>query len=210
MTESAVAHEMEQEPEQEVAEQQIAEVDALEQETSQETQQQVPLAAVLKERRKRQDAEHEARWYKEQLEKKSAQPAPPEEDDSRYEAATKEDLRVQTQALKRQVKEDLWIESNPEKAEFVNEKLVEFLKQRPHLKLAIEAAPNRYEEAWELMDKLTPKQKAALKPAVTAKKEAPGSPGAVPKAAAMNEAMDVMSMSDKEFAEWRAAKRRKR
>lgn len=60
------------------------------------------------------------------------------------------------------------------------------------------------------MDKLTPKQKAALKPAAVAKKDAPGNPAAIPKAAALNQAVDVMTMSDSEFAAWRQAQRKRR
>ena len=86
-----------------------------------------------------------------------------------------------------------------------------FLKQRPHLAAAIDLAPNRYEEAFELMDKLSPKQKQTLREAPPKpKKEAPNAPGSVPKAAALNEAVDYMKMSDAEFNAWRQEKRRSR
>ena len=169
----------------------------------------VPLSALQKERKKRQELEQELRWHKEQMMQQKAAQAPPEPDESLFEAATKEDLGKSQQQIIRAVEERSWIKNNPERAQEVNEKLAEFLKQRPNLASAIEGAPNRYEEAWELMDKLTPKQKAALRPAPL-KKDAPGSPAAVPKAAALNQAVDVMNMSDSEFNAWRQSQRKRR
>lgn len=167
----------------------------------------VPLSALQKERRKRQEMEQELRWHKEQM-MASRQPAP-EPDETLYEAATKEDLGKAEQKIVRSVEERTWIRQNPEKVSDINEKLAEFLKQRPHLASAIENAPNRYEEAWELMDKLTPKQKAALRPAPP-RRDAPGNPAAIPKAAAMNQSLDVMSMTDSEFNAWRNSQRKRR
>lgn len=168
----------------------------------------VPLSALQKERRKRQDVEQELRWHKEQMMAKKPEPAP-EPDESLFEAATKEDLGKVKQQVVREVQERNWIKTNPEKVAEVNEKLAEFLKQRPNLAAAIEGAENRYEEAWELMDKLSPKQKAALRPALV-KKDAPGNPAAMPKAAALNQAVDVMSMTDSEFNAWRQSQRKRR
>ena len=106
------------------------------------------------------------------------------------------------------MKEELWSEANNEKKQFVDDNLAQFLKQRPNLATAISTASNRYKEAWELMNALSPKQQSALRPQV-AKKEAPGSPTGVPKAAAINQAVDVMSMSDDEYREWRKSKRKR-
>lgn len=170
------------------------------------SQEQVPLSALQKERRKRQDAELELKWHREQMAQKTPQVQEP--DESIYEAATKEDLGKVKQQVIRDVHESTWINSNPEKAAEVNEKLSEFLKQRPHLARAIEAAPNRYEEAWTLMDALTSKQKAILK--APAKKDSPGNPASVPKAAALNQVLNFSAMSDQEFNAWRQAQRQRR
>jgi hypothetical protein len=70
-------------------------------------------------------------------------------------------------------------------------------------------APNRWEEAWELMSALTPKQQQQLK-TNPVKRDAPGAPTGVPKAAAINQAVDVMSMSDAEFSTWRQSQRKRR
>ena len=168
----------------------------------------VPLAALQKERRKRQEVEQELRWHKEQMMAKKPEAAQ-EPDESLLEAATKEDLGRVKQQVIRDVHESNWIKSNPEKAAEINEKLAEFLKQRPNLASAIESAPNRYEEAWMLMDALTPKQKSALRPAPV-KKDTPGNPAAVPKAAALNETVDFGKMTDSEFNAWRQSQRKRR
>lgn len=167
----------------------------------------VPLAALQKERRKRQEMEQELRWHKEQMMSKRA--PEPEPDDSIYEAATKEDLGKVRQQVIRDVHESTWIKQNPEKAAEINERLAEFLKQRPNLASAIENAQNRYEEAWELMDKLSPRQKMALRTQAP-RKDAPGNPAAIPKAAALNEAIDFSNMSDTEFNAWRASQKKRR
>ena len=177
----------------------------------------VPVSAVQKERRKRQDAEAaaqraqiELQYYKEQISRKA--PEPEEEDTSQYESATRAELKQSAAKIKeetlRDLEERIWIKSNAEKSRYVDENLAQFLKQRPNLATAISSASNRYEEAYMLMEALTPKQQAALKPQ-SAKREAPGSPVGVPKAAGVNQAVDLMAMSDSEYTAWRASKKRR-
>lgn len=167
----------------------------------------VPLSALQKERKKRQELEMELQYERRQ----KSQPVQQQEDNSQYESATRAELSQSQAESIRIIEERLWIKQNPEKYEKVNEYLPEFLKQRPNLASAINSAHNRYEEAFTLMEALTPKQKQALKnPPAESKKQAPNSPTGVPKAAAINEVVDVMNMSDEEFSKWRAAQRRKR
>ena len=174
-------------------------------------EEQVPLSALQKERKKRQDWEQRAKLYEEEraqsLRSQSQQPVDEEDE---YEAVTKADYKKGKQEIIRDVTESLWAKENPEKVAEVNEKLIELIKQRPHLKLAIEAAPNRYEEAYTLMNALSPKQKQALKVPAAVKKSAPGSPNSVPKAAGINQTVDVMTMTDSEFTAWRKAQRKGR
>ena len=189
----------------------IEEVVAVEPEVAPEEpkeEQNVPLSALQKERRKRQEIEAENRWLKEQSMKKET-PAP-EPDESRFESATREDLSKAEMEIIRKVEERSWIKNNPERYEKINELLPEFLKRRPNLAQAINAASNRYEEAWELMDKLSPREQKSLKTPAAPKKEAPGNPASVPKGAAMNQAVDVMTMNDAEFNAWRKAARSRR
>lgn len=170
----------------------------------------IPLSVAQKLRQQKRELELELQWERQRNSQNSPQ-APQQEDTSRYESATREDLvKMQEQSI-RIADERSWARQNPEKIEYVNENLQKFLKQRPHLAAAIDLAPNRYEEAFELMDKLSPKQKQLMKePPKPVKKEAPNAPGSVPKAAALNEAIDYMKMSDAEFNAWRQEKRSRR
>jgi len=182
---------------------------------TQEKEQQVPLSALQKERKKRQEYEQELKAYRDfQLKQMQMAQQPKEEDPSQYEPITKADYERAKNAEKlsimREVEEKIWIKNNPDKIEEINERLTEFLKQRPNLVAAIESSSNRYEEAWELMDKLSPKQKIALTKPLAEKKSSPGSPAVVSKSASMNQAIDVMNMSDEEFDAWRRSKRKAR
>lgn len=199
--------ELEQEQVETVVEEMQKDIEPEHQEQNQEKEsEKVPLSALQKERKKRQALEQEIEWMKRQ----SAQPAKaPEEDHTRYEAATRDDLGKAQSETVRLVEEKFWVKQNPEKYERVNEYLPEFLKQRPHLAHAIANAPNRYEEAYVLMDALTPKQKAELKKPPE-KRQAPASPTSVPKAAGIDQAIDVMSMSDEEYQAWRKSKSKRR
>lgn len=195
----------EHEPIEQPIEQEVQET-AQESQEVEEQQTQVPLSALQKERRKRQEAEEKARLWEEHQARASQQ----ESEEDQYEPITKAQAKEDKREILRSVREETWKEKFPDRAAEVDAKLDEFLKTKPHLALAIKAAPNRYEEAWELMDKLTPKQKAALKETAAPKREAPGSPSGIPKAAGINQAVDVMNMTDAEFSKWRASKRRVR
>lgn len=192
------------------------EVEAVEDQEVQEQEQMVPLAALQKERKKRQEETQRARLLEELHERnlRATPQAAQEEDETQYQYTTRKDvsadLSKKEAEILRAVDERSWIRQFPEKKEEIDQNLETFLKQRPHLKYAIEAAPNRYEEAWTLMNALSPKQKASLKAPPAVKKAAPGSPSSVPKAAGLNQAIDVMSMTDSEYREWRNSKRRGR
>ena len=177
----------------------------------------IPLAVAQKLREKKRELELELQWEKQErlrLQQQSIAPAKPAEpDNSRYESATREDLTNSRNEIVRIVEEKSWIKNNPEKYEMVNQYLPQFLKQRPNLAGAIQQASNRYEEAYTLMDALSPKQQKQLtKPATPSnhKKEAPNAPGGVPKAAALSQAVDVMKMNDSEYHAWRNEKKQRR
>jgi hypothetical protein len=169
----------------------------------------VPLSAVLKERDKRKEAEMNAAYYQQQLEQLQ-RPQEPEDDSYKYESVTKEELSRSQAEIVRAVDEKQWERENPEKYKEVISNLPKFLKQRPNLKLAIESASNRYEEAYTLMEALSPKQKQQLKAPQQPKREAPNSPTGVPKAAVLNDAVDVMNMSDDDYLQWRKSKKTRR
>lgn len=168
----------------------------------------VPLSVAQKLREQKRELELQLQWERQ---RSSNAPQPKEEDDeTKYETATREDLGRSQQETVRILEERLWVKQNPEKFEIINQNLENFLKQRPNLASAINQASNRYEEAYLLMDALSPKEKKQLAKPPIPKKEAPNAPGSVPRSAALNDAVDVMAMSDTEFAEWRKSKRRVR
>ena len=173
----------------------------------------IPLSVAQKLREKKKELELELQWERQErqrlMQSQSVQ-APPEDDNSKYESATREDvLNAQDQAV-RMIEERLWIRSNPDKYEKINEFLPQFLKQRPNLASAINSAQNRYEEAFTLMEALTPKQQQQIVKSAAPKKEAPNSPSSVPKGASLNQSIDVMNMSDDEFSKWRQEQKRRR
>ena len=175
----------------------------------------IPLSVAQKLREKKRELELELQWERQERQRmqqqyQSAPQAPKEDDNARYESATREDLSKSQQEIVRIVEEKQWIKNNPEKYERVNEFLPQFLKQRPNLSSAISQASNRYEEAYILMDALTPRQQQQIRQASQPKKEAPNAPSSVPKAAALNEAVDIMNMSDSDFSAWRQSKKRAR
>lgn len=177
-------------------------------EESKETQ--VPLKALQKERQKRQEIEYEYKYYKEQQDK-ARQPQEP--DESQYDPVTKADLNKQLAdrelEIVRKVQESDWRRNNPDKATLIDQgKLDEFLKQYPNQKFAIANSTNRYAEAWDIMQRYEPKQKAVTK-AAPVEKQAPGSPSGVPKAAGINQAVNMMHMSDTEYEAWVASKCRR-
>lgn len=179
------------------------------QEEVQEKTTMVPLSVAQKLREKKRELELELQWERQRNAQQQTQ-KPPEDDNSRYESATKEDLSKAQEAAVRAIEERLWIKQNPEKYEKINEFLPNFLKQRPNLASAINQATNRYEEAYTLMEALTPKQQQAVRTQSQPKKEAPNAPGGVPKSAALNQTVDVMNMSDSEFIAWKNAQRKRR
>jgi len=186
-------------------------VENVEKEETQEKTTMVPLSVVQKLREKKREMELELQWERQRnLQHQQEQQKPVEDDNSRYESATKEDLSKSQEEAIRVIEERLWIKQNPEKYEKINEFLPNFLKQRPNLASAINQASNRYEEAYTLMDALTPKQQQNIRTPQQVKKEAPNAPGGVPKNTALNQAVDVMNMSDSEFSAWRNSQKKRR
>jgi len=185
------------------------------QESVAEENHQVPLSALQKERKRRQqeeqarrEAELRAQWLEEQYSTRQQQT---EDDDSSYESLTKGEYQQQAakteQEIIRKVSETSWKNSHPDKCEIVNERLPELLKKKPNLAYAISASENRYQEAWELLQRYSDAPKPKREQERT---QAPGSPAAAPKVKGVSQGMDVMKMTDKEFKEWMSSKSRRR
>ena len=88
-------------------------------------EQKVPLSALQKERKKRQDLELENRYLKEYAVPKTQEK--PIEDETNFEPITKGEmekkLAKERENTLRMAEERIWIRQNPEKAEIINEKL---------------------------------------------------------------------------------------
>lgn len=177
------------------------------QETEGGEDKQVPLHALQKERRKRQEMEQKLEFYENQTKGNES------EDDSRYESATREDLSKSEIAIQRKIEEKQWAKDNPELYKQVNEDLPQLLKRKPNLATAINDSTNRYAEAWDLMKAFNPKketQQTQQQQEAKPPRQAPGSPSGVPKAAAMGQNVNLMKMSDADFNKWRKEKQGKR
>jgi hypothetical protein len=161
----------------------------------------VPLSKFIKERKKRQEAEQRAM----QAEKQRQQV----DDTAQYESATRADLGHTQNEIIRIVEERQWARNNPEKYERLQANLEDFLEKKPYLAEALKHAPNRWEEAYELMDALSTKERKVAKP-VEKRRDAPNSPTSVPKASAINEVKDFMAMTDAEYRAYRESKRVRR
>jgi predicted phage tail protein len=148
-------------------------------------EQKVPISAVKKERKKRQQLQQELELLK------SQQKQQPQEDYSEYESVTKGELDQTKVQIAREIREADWTERYPDRVSHVQDELEEFLQQKPNLAFAIQNSTNRLKEAWELMNAFKPKKAEEPK----RNKDVPRSPGTVPKSAAINETVDVMSIS---------------
>lgn len=194
----------------------VTEIDSVSNEIIEQTQTMVPLSALQKTREKKRELELELQWERQERQKLMDAQKPTQQindNDDEYTSATQKDLKISQGEIVRLVEENHWIKNNPEKYELVIENLPEFLKQRPNLRRAIDDVTNRYEEAYNLMNALTPKQQDKLKKdsisQASKKGNSPNSPNSVPRSAVLNDALDVMDMSDSEFVAWRKSKRKR-
>jgi len=179
---------------------------------------QVPLEALEKERKKRQEAEVQVRLYEELAKRaKEAQAAPEENPEDDEELVNRGDLRQfhkkltsqEFQAIKREVAEETFKESRPEAIQLVNSHLKEILEKKPWLADSIENAPNRYARAYEIVQDYMPQVIAKNTKSSEAKKivenaSKPGSPAAAGKSQNLNSADYLRSIAGtKEFGEYR-------
>src|SRR6185295_19140991 len=123
MNEDAV--EPQAEPIEQIMEEAPAPTDAHEDGSNEEQKTMVPLSALQKLREKKKELELQLQWERQRNAQQHQEP--PQEDNSRYESATKEDLRSSQEEAIRLIEEKMWIKQNPEKYEKVNEYLPTFL-----------------------------------------------------------------------------------
>jgi hypothetical protein len=172
----------------------------------------VPLEALEAERRKRQELEMQVRQMQES---KSEEPEDDEDDEEFItKAELKRRLKEATFGNKREVMEEAFCSSNPKAVELINKHLEGIIKRKPWLAPTIDAAPNRYARAYEIVQDFAPREELASAkkfrdPQAEAKKivensQKPGNPSTIAKSANMNNADYLRSIAGKpEFREYR-------
>lgn len=216
-----------QEP-QETLSQEATPQETLSQETQPHGDGNIPISALQRERKKKQEAELRAIKAEERaklleeglLERGQAHEDLNDNDDEEF--ITRGDYKkreAETVAMiVRQSEEKSWIKNNPDKMEIIEEKFEEFLKQKPHFVSSLEKSNNRYEDAWHLLSSYyrvsdSKKQNATrmnTQRADMPQNMAPQSPAGIPKSAGIDQAVNVMKMTDKEYDAWVGTKKRRR
>lgn len=120
-------------------------------ESQEEVQEQkmVPLAALQAERRKRQELEAKAQLYQEMMLAKEKQEPIEEEDPNAL--VEKQHLRETTANTKRDILETLYQDMNPEAVQKINKYLGPILEKKPWLASSVDTAQNRYARAYEIV-----------------------------------------------------------
>lgn len=190
------------------------------QEESKKAERNVPLEALEAERRKRQDAEAQARLYQElakRAEESSQAKVKEEELDDEYESVTRGELRKfhkkltneEFTTMKRDIAEETFKETQPEAIKTINAHLKEILERKPWLAESIERAPNRYARAYEVVNDYMPQVDAKKTQATQGRKiiensQKPGSPIGVGKSQQLSGGDYLKSIAGtKEFRDYR-------
>lgn len=118
------------------------------QETKQEEQVMVPLAALQAERHKRQELEARAKVYEELMNKKEDE----EEDEDPEALVTKSSFKEEKALAKREILEQVYQDMNPAAVQEINMYLKPILDKKPWLAASVDSALNRFARAKEIVD----------------------------------------------------------
>lgn len=136
------------------------------------------------------------------------QPQIKEEDDG-DDIITKNELRAAAAGWQKQASETTWISSNADGVDAIKEYLPNIVKKKPWLASVIENAPNRYEQAAEIVELYRPKEKDIGKRVIDNSKK-PVSPMGVAKRGGQSNVDRLRNMSSSEFRKYRSELRKKR
>jgi small-conductance mechanosensitive channel len=159
----------------------------------------VPLSALQAERKKRQQ-------YEAYLAQQQNQQQEPEDDD---EWLSRGDFKQEKTMTKREILEEVYCDSHPERVQEINKHLEEIIQRKPWLGDSIATATNRYARAWEIVQDYKglyaeKQQKSADAKKIVENSKKPGSPAAIGKSGATTQADFLLSMrGKKEFREYR-------
>lgn len=176
---------------------------------------QVPLDALEAERRKRQEAEYQAKWYAQQiaqLQSQGTQKQKKEPEEDEYTRQIKEEIRRDLHIETQSRLEARYLADHPEVADAIQSKLAPILQKKPHLSYAIQHAENRYAEAMDIISKYSPQPaNDAVKKQIEKSKTMPGSPASTgkPGGISKSEMLDRMVKNKREFSQYRAKLRGK-
>lgn len=167
----------------------------------------VPLAALEAERRKRQESEARNKLYQEYLSKQKEEAGEKEDPHALVEKST---LKEESALTKREIREEVFKDMNPEAVTKINKYLNQILERKPWLADSIDSAPNRYARANEIVNDYlhlveTPtKSKTADAQKIVQNFQKPGSPVAAGKSAQPSGVEYLKSIQGtKEFREYR-------
>jgi len=179
------------------------------QETPQEEQKMVPLAALQAERKKRQEMEARAKVYEDLMAKKNQEP---EEEEDPEALLTKGSFKEEKALTKREILEQVYQDMNPEAVQKINTYLKPILDKKPWLAASVDNALNRLARASEIVDDymhLVEPKKVNTQASSDAKRivqnsQKPGSPATFAKSAQPTGIEYLKSIQGKkEFREYR-------
>lgn len=167
----------------------------------------VPLSALEAERRKRQDLEAKAHMLQQHLLQAKEQ----EPEDDPHALVEKGAFKQATEETKRQIREEVFLDTHPEAVPNINKYLDKILEKKPWLADSVANAPNRYARATEIINDFKhlveePKKSQAANDAERIVKNAnkPGSTADIGRTALADKASYLKSIQGtKEFREYR-------
>lgn len=125
-------------------------VDVVQEDSAQEEQKMVPLAALQAERRKRQEFETRTKVYEDLLAQKNV-PEEVEKDDPEA-LLTKSTFQEEKALTKREILEQVYQDMNPQAVQKINTYLKPILDKKPWLAATLDNAVNRLARANEIVD----------------------------------------------------------
>ncbi len=124
--------------------------EVIQEDSAQEEQKMVPLAALQAERRKRQEFETRTKVYEDLLAKKDVPEEVEQEDPEAL--LTKSSFQQEKALTKREILEQVYQDMNPQAVQKINTYLKPILDKKPWLAATLDTAVNRLARANEIID----------------------------------------------------------
>ncbi len=190
-----------------------AQVDSVDEESKdqQREEEKVPLSALKKERRERQESKIRVEMLEKELasvRSQAQQPIQPQVDNSNDLLTVGQQNKALLE-MKRSILEEAYIENDPGIIDRMKNELPGILSNPNNKWLAdsFEQAPNRLQRAKQILDMFKPSPKSEGAPAPD-RTNTPRSPQSVAKTNKLSLTDRIMKMSDQELEEWRLSQKR--